>query len=300
MICLFVCLFSLQTIKSLCLRHCNLQHYHRDGIQIDALLESIERLISLESLDLSYNLLKEDSTITKLGTTFGKLPNLTKLQLSGNRLTRKLSSLLRHMQKPLVSLDVSYCGLDESDISFLANSCCTRELKELFVGYNNLARDPESLFKLLTACSVTLEHISLAKASLGNIESAIDRLIHLSPSMKSLHSLNLKINKIDASNLAELVSSFAMNIPTLKIIQVPLVLHHHSDDVLRRMTVQTRLSTWDTVNFNNIHLVRFVERCVRRFRESQRGDHVREVHVLITRGEYGDLYLADCCLLFQF
>lgn len=158
-----------------------------NGGIFETLIVSVLPFHYIESLDLSYNSINLTYNATLLETftnALSSLNHLKRLDLSNNRLTDCLTTILskvgkmyvqRHsesissirsegkrkipMSEPshgLEYLNISSCKLCERDLAYLSNSHHITALKELDIGQNNMCLFVESVVKLLRAMRRTI------------------------------------------------------------------------------------------------------------------------------------------------
>ena len=273
----------------------------------DSAIKALEPLVNLVSLEFSLGIKlrspnPDDNIYSKLGNVFGKLGSLQELDLMASTLTGELHTVLGQIKNPLTKLVLYSCGLNEADMTYLVNSHHAKQLKHLSIGGNDFSKHPENLFKLLTLSSDTLVDCSLAKASLGDIESVTSKMIQLGHGMQVLQYLDLASNSLSVADLAEIVMAYAINVPTLKIVYIPLVINYEEEefDDDHGMIVEPELPMWDDINFGDPNLDRFLQICVKRFRCDQivRGRH--ELHVVMKGRSHGSSECSDRCFTFQF
>ncbi|XP_072044365.1 leucine-rich repeat-containing protein 14-like [Amphiura filiformis] len=296
-----------QTVNSLNFRTRDMFH---NGLKL------LERLTNLSSLDLSYTFYdilnyepsRWSNIYAELGSTFSKLPNLIHLNLEGNRLSNQLRTLLQRIQKQLSTLQVDFCQLNELDISYLANSLHAKQLQNLSIGSNNLSKDPESLFKLLTSCGETLQYCCLSATSVDKIEAVANRLAQVSHRMKQLCTLRLSGVQLSIPDQAEIVTCFGLNVPTLKFLHMPLHTIRDEDDcenagytiVRARKCIEVQARLPFSANFNDAGIDEFFDICVKRFCDSEPHEIERELHVLARKGPQLASPINECCFLFKF
>jgi len=95
-----------------------------------------------------------------MSTLLGQLPQLNRLDLSGNPLGGCLSTLVAEIRKPLEYLSLHKCGLLDSDLFYLAGSVHT-SVEHLDLSDNRLTRFSDALIVLLKRCAKTLYVLEL-------------------------------------------------------------------------------------------------------------------------------------------
>lgn len=184
------------------------------------LAPTLEKFTNLCALDLSCNSItvyQSDSTTEVLGKTLSSLPNLSRLDLSSNRLKYKLRQLISGTQQPLQHLRLAGCGLTESDIRYLSISHHTKALQHIDLGGNTLTLCCGSLGRLLEEVKSTLLVLELEDSKLDD-----GGILRLLPYISLLHSilyLNLSQNSLVSSVCLQLsvTLSSLVDLKALKI-----------------------------------------------------------------------------------
>ncbi|NXG39566.1 LRC14 protein, partial [Dromaius novaehollandiae] len=97
----------------------------------------------------------------------GRLSRLKELNLGSSRLSGKLRQLLGDLQGPLESLELAFCYLLPSDLSYLSQSLHTPALKKLDLSGNNLSDSLLQPFqRLLGEASSSLLHLDIMECRL--------------------------------------------------------------------------------------------------------------------------------------
>ncbi|CAC5378711.1 unnamed protein product [Mytilus coruscus] len=184
------------------------------------LAPTLEKFTNLCALDLSCNSItvyQSDSTTEVLGKTLSSLPNLSRLDLSSNRLKYKLRQLISGTQQPLQHLRLAGCGLTESDIRYLSTSHHTKALQHIDLSGNTLTLCCGSLGRLLEEVKSTLLVLELEDSKLDD-----GGILRLLPYISLLHSilyLNLSQNSLVSSVCLQLsvTLSALVDLKALKI-----------------------------------------------------------------------------------
>uniref|UniRef100_A0A8I5U4M7 Leucine-rich repeat-containing protein 14 n=1 Tax=Pongo abelii TaxID=9601 RepID=A0A8I5U4M7_PONAB len=153
------------------------------------------------------------SQLTRLG-------HLQKLHLSYSYLSGNLHYVLSSLWVPLHSLEICYCRLLDTDITYLSQSPHTTCLKKLDLSGNNLSyMIPRPLGTLLREVSGTLQHLDLNHCRLKDAH-----LSALLPSLcccSHLSSLSLSDNPISSACLLSLLEH-TMGLMELKQVLYPI------------------------------------------------------------------------------
>lgn len=119
-----------------------------------------------------------------MGKTLSMLPQLSRLDLSNNRIKFKLRQLISNTQQPLQHLRLVACGLTEADIRYLSLSHHTTALQHLDISENTMTLCIGSLGRLLHQAYSTLLVVELEDCKLDD-----DCILQLLPCISTLHSM---------------------------------------------------------------------------------------------------------------
>ena len=131
-----------------------------------------------------------------MSTLFTHLVNLTRLDLSNNRLKGKLRRLLSQIEKPLEYLRLAGCGLTLSDLTYLAISHHTAGLYELDISENALGNALSALIHLLRGIQLHIQVLEMEDT--GLIDEKFNSLLMSScfSNMNCLMYINVAGNAI--------------------------------------------------------------------------------------------------------
>ncbi|KFU83756.1 Leucine-rich repeat-containing protein 14, partial [Chaetura pelagica] len=134
-------------------------------------LSHFQDLLSLQlpysNLDLRRPLPGLDAAIRCLAAHLGKLPRLKELNLDSSRLSGKLRQLFSDLESPLESLQLAFCSLLPSDLTFLSQSLHAPALRKLDLSGHHLNENLlQPLQLLLEEASASLLHLDLMECHL--------------------------------------------------------------------------------------------------------------------------------------
>nr|XP_054762404.1 leucine-rich repeat-containing protein 14B-like [Lytechinus pictus] len=189
------------------------------------ILPFIQQFPALTGLCLQYNTLNltkdhDNSVVTNLSSTLQHLPHLRYLNLTANRITRKLAEILRLMEQPLILLDVTCCMLSKEDIAYLAGSCHGQGLQHLLLRDNyDFGRNWDAAERLLRNVADNLVELDLEHCNLGQIQGSAAQLAILAPRFKCLRSLEIQRNFLRARNQINVVVEYG-NCPSMEMLRL--------------------------------------------------------------------------------
>ncbi|XP_050166984.1 leucine-rich repeat-containing protein 14-like, partial [Myiozetetes cayanensis] len=195
------------------------------GLQgLSAVLPCLARFPELWSLRLPYSnvdVRREAAPgIRCLATELGKLQGLRELNLGSSRLSGSLGDVLCELQTPLESLELAFCSLLPSDLSFLCRSPHAPALKRLDLSGHDFSRGLlRPLRQLLEEASPSLLHLDLMECRLG--DSQLESLLASLRRCSRLRSLGLFGNSVSRAGLGALVRETAA-LPELSLVVYPI------------------------------------------------------------------------------
>ncbi|NXH11045.1 LRC14 protein, partial [Bucco capensis] len=158
---------------------------------ISTLLPHLSKFPDLQSLWLPYSNVDVrrlmpgvDSSLQQVAAQLGRLPKLKELNLGSSRLSGNLRQLLSELQSPLESLELAFCSLLPSDLTFLHQSIHAPALKKLDLSGQDFTLDNllQPLQQLLEVTSASLLHLDLMECHLTDthLEALLPALCHCS------------------------------------------------------------------------------------------------------------------------
>ncbi|XP_030840803.1 uncharacterized protein LOC105443597 [Strongylocentrotus purpuratus] len=189
------------------------------------ILDLIQQFPALTTLCLRYNTLNftnehGDSAVKELASTLRRLPHLRYLNLSANRITRKLAEILSPMEQSLSLLDATCCMLSKEDIEYLSGSHHTRGLQHLLLRDNyDFGRNWEAAERLIRNVANNLVELDLEHCNLSRIQGVAARLAVLAPRFKCLRSLEIQHNFLTARDQINVVVEFG-KCPTMDVLRL--------------------------------------------------------------------------------
>lgn len=106
-------------------------------------------------------LLDNEEFRNELADAFKVLNNLKRLRLNVPGCKYRLEFLLSGLKQPLEYINLTSCGLVDSDLRFLINSIHVTTIQNLVLSNNDLSHDFTSIINLLKKCAGTLEVLDL-------------------------------------------------------------------------------------------------------------------------------------------
>ena len=254
--------FFLQDLVALCLRAIGLQC---EGFRV--LAPKFSKFTSLTGLDLSWNginlVADTHHNADILGGTLAKLPLLTRLNLTGNRLTNQLQTVLGKMLASLSYLKLYGCALSKQDIIFLTRSRHASTLRGLDIGFNNLGDDFQDFLQLLCALESHLIVLETENCSFHQ-----DHLTHLFQRVSKSHLRFWNITRNYATNVDFLQQITAISeLSSLEILLVsfPIELKNVRDRLARK-EFQKYLKNLLSKRFPDVDLQRYYSSLAIQFR----------------------------------
>ncbi|XP_029448076.1 leucine-rich repeat-containing protein 14 [Rhinatrema bivittatum] len=204
---------------------------------LNVLLPYMAKFTSLLSLKLPYNnvdvrrlSVEMEAGLQNFAVQLGRLANLRELNLGSSRLSGRLRQLLGGLQKPLESLELAFCYLLPSDLTYLSRSLHAASLKKLDLSGNSLCEPLLQPFQLLLSeASGSLLHLDvmeckLMDSHLGAVLPALCRCTHL-------RYLGIFCNPISTRGLKRLLQS-TLPLPDLRLVIYPYPMDCYSESLL--------------------------------------------------------------------
>lgn len=203
---------------SLLLKQVDPQHLTGLQLQYNALtardlvklMPALKTLVCLESLDLSCNSIffyHHEETCNAAAEIFSSMPNLTRLDLSNNRIKTRLRRLLETITRPLTYLRVAGCGLTVTDLTYLSHSHHLSGLQELDLSENQLKTCDRQVREILSGTRSTLQVLEVEDCCLDDqaVRSFIPYLSHLT----SLIFFNMAENRLSQNCQVSVLAAVA-------------------------------------------------------------------------------------------
>ncbi|KAJ7428200.1 leucine-rich repeat-containing protein 14-like protein [Pitangus sulphuratus] len=196
-----------------------------NNLSLEGLSTVLPRLSRSGSLQLPYSNVdvwqEMAPGIWCLATELGKLRGLRELNLGSSRLSGSLGDVLcNELQAPLESLELAFCSLLPSDLSFLSQSPHAPALKRLDLSGHDFSWGLLRPFQqLLEEASPSLVHLDLMECHLG--DSQLESLLASLRRCSCLRSLGLFGNSVSRARLGVLVRETAA-LPDLFLVVYPI------------------------------------------------------------------------------
>ena len=180
-------MYDISQLEGLQISRLNLREtFLKGGARASMFFEGISNLFgeNLISLDLSYNAINingDENAKVILKELFGSLPNLKRLDFSGNRLTNNLGAILQKSTK-LEYLNLCGAQLRQIDVSFLAT---LTTLQHLDVSSNKLSNKLNVLKSVLSSLN------DLIVLEMEDCNFTYDCILELNPYLKRLSKLEV-------------------------------------------------------------------------------------------------------------
>lgn len=181
----------------------------------------LRKFQNLTALDLSCNtihLYQNDTVCERMSETLASLPQLTRLDLSNNRIKNRLRLILQQMNQSLRYLRLCGCGLTNLDLTYLAHSHHTSGLQELDISENTLSTCARSLGQLFSSAGPSLCVFEAEETKLN--DEVWFTLIHHMLSLEKLLYMNLAENNFSANTLQCFMQVFA-SLPEVTCVRIP-------------------------------------------------------------------------------
>ncbi|XP_048764168.2 leucine-rich repeat-containing protein 14-like [Ostrea edulis] len=181
----------------------------------------LRKFQNLTALDLSCNtihLYQNDTVCERMSETLASLPQLTRLDLSNNRIKNRLRLILQQMNQSLRYLRLCGCGLTNLDLTYLAHSHHTSGLQELDISENTLSTCAISLGQLFSSAGPSLCVFEAEETKLN--DEVWFTLIHHMLSLEKLLYMNLAENNFSANTLQCFMQVFA-SLPEVTCVRIP-------------------------------------------------------------------------------
>nr|XP_033788710.1 leucine-rich repeat-containing protein 14-like [Geotrypetes seraphini] len=164
-----------------------------------------------------------EAGLQNFSTQIARLQSLKELNLGSSRLSGRLRQLLGGLQKPLESLELAFCYLLPSDLTFLCQSFHASSLKKLDLSGNNLCEPLLQPFQLLLKeASANLLHLDIMECKL--MDSHLGALLPMLGRCTRLRYLGVFCNPISTRGLKTLLQS------TLPLSELCLVIYPYPVD----------------------------------------------------------------------
>ncbi|XP_069477877.1 leucine-rich repeat-containing protein 14 isoform X1 [Ambystoma mexicanum] len=164
----------LELLDSASVRQVDLRFNNLGLSGLNMLLPYMAKFPSLLSLKLPYNNIdvrrlsvEMEKGLQSFATEIGRLSSLKELNLGASRLSGRLRQLLGGLNNPLESLELAFCHLLPSDISYLSESIHVPSLKKLDLSGNNLSELLLHPFqRLISRVSASLLYLDIMECKL--------------------------------------------------------------------------------------------------------------------------------------
>lgn len=197
---------------------------------LNMLLPHMAKFTGLLSLKLPYNNIdvrrlsaEMDKGLQSFATELGRLSSLKELNLGSSRLSGRLRQLLSGLRNPLESLELAFCYLLPSDMSYLSESIHVSSLKKLDLSGNNLSDLLQHPFqRLLSQASSTLLYLDIMECKLTDQHLGV-----ILPSLclcKKLRYLGIYWNPVSCQGLKTLL------LHTIPLLDLQLVIYPYPVD----------------------------------------------------------------------
>lgn len=181
----------------------------------------LRRFENLTALDLSCNtihLYQNDTVCERMSETLSLLPQLTRLDLSNNRIKNRLRHILQNMNQSLRYLRLCGCGLTNLDLTYLAHSHHAPALQEVDISENTLTACTRSLGQFFCEAGSSLCVFEAEDTKLT--DEVLLTLVHHLRSLKNLLYMNIAENNFSANTLQCFMQVFA-SLPAVTTVRIP-------------------------------------------------------------------------------
>ncbi|KAK2725366.1 hypothetical protein QYM36_000013 [Artemia franciscana] len=187
---------------------------------LGAVTRHLMNLKSLQTIDFECNHIGKNHSSGEMvyfGCAIGEQKCLRNLDLSHNFLCKKVELLLGHIDKGLVSLDLTGCKLDRSDMFFLASSKHMQTLTALNLSENDFSRSTEVLDYMLSEVSGTIRFLYLVNVRLEPLD--LVKCAEILSSSPSLTIWDISSNLYEKSDIEDIFAHMA-KVRTLKTLSL--------------------------------------------------------------------------------
>ncbi|XP_030075886.1 leucine-rich repeat-containing protein 14 isoform X2 [Microcaecilia unicolor] len=226
---------------------------------LNVLLPFLTKFTSLLSLKLPYNnvdvrrlSVEMEASLQNFASQLGKLQSLKELNLGSSRLSGRLRQLLGGLQKPLESLELAFCYLLPSDLTFLSQSLHASSLKKLDLSGNNLCEPLLQPFQLLLKeAAGSLLHLDIMECKL--MDSHLGALLPMLSCCTHLRYLGIFCNPISTRGLKTLLQN-TLALPELRLIIYPYPVDCYSESLPWPTSSSSFLdSSFDQEKLSRVH-----------------------------------------------
>ncbi|XP_062426705.1 leucine-rich repeat-containing protein 14 [Rhea pennata] len=203
---------------------------------LGVVLPHVAKFTNLVSLKLPYSNIDVrrpsagmEGSLRFFAAQLGRLSCLKELNLGSSRLSGKLRQLLGDLQGPLESLELAFCYLLPTDLSYLSQSLHALALKKLDLSGNNLSDSLLQPFQhLLGKASSSLLHLDIMECRLtdAHLEALLPALCRCS----RLRYLGVFGNPLSTRGLKNLLQRTAA-LPDLQLVVYPYPVDCYAEDL---------------------------------------------------------------------
>uniref|UniRef100_A0A8C5KNS0 Leucine-rich repeat-containing protein 14B n=1 Tax=Jaculus jaculus TaxID=51337 RepID=A0A8C5KNS0_JACJA len=162
----------------------------------------------------------EDPLLASIARELSHMTQLTELSVAFSTLTGKIQTLLSPLRTPLRVLDLANCGLNQEDMSYLADCLHAAHLEVLDLSGHNLVHlYPSTFFRLLRQAAQTLRVLTLEECNITDRHVGM-MIVALSP-CSQLQEFKFLGNPLSARALRRLFAALC-ELPRLRCIEFPV------------------------------------------------------------------------------